>query len=1849
MKQRSLSLLLAIACLLSLFSFGGLEPVAAQAAEGIPDIMLYEDNSSSKSFQISTNQGLKKFSELGQSTNFSGITFYLTADIDMSGVAYTPVPSFSGTFDGGYHAIERLSVSTTDKQCGLIGSLSASGVIRRLGIEGGTLTITTSNSDYRVGSFAGVNRGLIEECWSSAVLTGVASGSTNDISVGGIAGALISGGIVKNSYFAGRAVGVDHASGISDWCQGQYEGYVGQIINCFNMGVLSATTCYALGRYSNSILAEHKTNAIINSYYFDSYTTYDWATGARKVNKSWLGHGYLATQLNTSGNVVWSKGAMFPELRGKGGVYQLKVTFNTKGYTFSSNYYYNAGDTYTVQVPDSASVTLTAEAGTVNGRTYTMPAQNTSLTVTVDLPNVAQYTTYPNETTYVITDLAGFTAMATAVNGGATMSGKSFYMLCDINMNNTAHTPIGQFVSDSSWTKSFSGVFYGNNYKVYNLKVNNTSLNGGGLFGSCYKATFYNLHIFNGSVTTANRAGGITGYADGGCKFYRCSNGADIKTTSGSDGAGGLAGVARNSAVFEYCANYGSVTATVKAAAGIAGWGQTNISLMGCINTGVISGEDAAALARVGTGYSKTWTECNYLKSACSTSVAGTGRDENYFCTGVIGACINTISRTAANSGAFTNTPRYPAICTENDAPAHCVRMSAYDNGVYIGYVTVYANVGDKVGSTNSQDYYGNPFVVPTALAAKSYPTPILYGITYNLNGGALTQTAPTTYTYVHGAALPLSTQVEKSGYSFAGWYESSALTGQVHATVGPSVRGDKTYYAKWSSLVTIGTTTEYLNFVKAVNAGDSYSNKVVRITADLNFGGQTIAALGTASTPFSGVLDGNGHTLSNFTVSGTEAQGLVGYLKQGTVQFLKLENCTVSGKNNVGTVVGYNESGLVLGCMSNGTVSHTGTTYDLSYMSFNIRCGEDPSPNTVSERTPRVKTYLANYLPDIIGLQEVTTTWKSVLSTALSGYSSEFVWRGSSKAEAAPLYWKTSKFTVLEQGTFWLSETPDKTSIGWGASVQRTCSYAVLQPKNTDMLILAYNTHLDHQVDKAKIEGIKLIRTRITAMETKYRNKGYTNIYAFVTGDFNAKPTAEAGKYLANTMVEARNNACLLETPADQKTYSAYNTTSVQIIDYIYVDRDVDVKTYKVTVDTINGEAISDHYGLYGTMRLGGNSQGGIVGYNKGNMQSCGFTGTMNSKAGCSGIAGYNAGKIVGCYSTFTPTAADVLVNGIAPKVEGSVYFSYYPSGAGLSGSGSTTADMANSSYLATLNRPLKVWNMEASVNSGLPFICLQHSFVYQDKGDGTHTGSCTLCGATSTEAHKVVTDKAVAATCTTAGKTEGSHCSACNAVIKAQTTIPATGHSYTSKVTTEAGCTEAGVKTYTCSKCAHSYTEAIAAIGHSYTSKVTTAPTCTANGVKTFTCSNCGGSYTEAIPATGHTAIIDAAVAPTCTNSGLTEGSHCAVCGVILQAQDAVARLGHDYSYGDNGDGTHTGSCSRCDKTVAKEHSFVDGACVCGAKEILPPILDETIKIYHTLDLASDISVTFAIPNSQLASYDSYYLECVLPEYEGNAQIGTSTVEIQPVVNGNYYYFTLTGITAIRMGDMVDAVLHMTKGTQEYYSKTDNYSVATYAYAMLNSSNDAKMLTLCADLLRYGAEAQTFKKYRTDSLVDANMTEAHRSYLSNTDALTFTATDSNLGDLASPVIPWVGKTLDLGSKVGMKFVFNAKNYSGDVSKLSMKVSYTGSTGEVKTVTLTGAEVYNAANGYYSFTFYGLLASELRTVVDVAIYNGNTQLSETLRYSAETYATKTTGTALEPLSQALFAYSDSAKAFFAK
>ena len=155
--------------------------------------------------------------------------------------------------------------------------------------------------------------------------------------------------------------------------------------------------------------------------------------------------------------------------------------------------------------------------------------------------------------------------------------------------------------------------------------------------------------------------------------------------------------------------------------------------------------------------------------------------------------------------------------------------------------------------------------------------------------------------------------------------------------------------------------------------------------------------------------------------------------------------------------------------------------------------------------------------------------------------------------------------------------------------------------------------------------------------------------------------------------------------------------------------------------------------------------------------------------------------------------------------------------------------------------------------------------------------SGSCT-----------VVTDEAVAATCTETGLTEGSHCSVCGVVIKAQETV----------------------KT----------------VGHTYLTQNAKLPTCTEPGLtKGSYCGFCGlvAVKQEVVPALGHTPGVDAAKEPECLTEGLSEGSHCQVCQVILKEQETIPAAGHNkvameeipatcYAEGTTG-GVHCDACGQ------------------------------------------------------------------------------------------------------------------------------------------------------------------------------------------------------------------------------------------------------------------------------------------------------------------------------------------------
>ena len=205
--------------------------------------------------------------------------------------------------------------------------------------------------------------------------------------------------------------------------------------------------------------------------------------------------------------------------------------------------------------------------------------------------------------------------------------------------------------------------------------------------------------------------------------------------------------------------------------------------------------------------------------------------------------------------------------------------------------------------------------------------------------------------------------------------------------------------------------------------------------------------------------------------------------------------------------------------------------------------------------------------------------------------------------------------------------------------------------------------------------------------------------------------------------------------------------------------------------------------------------------------------------------------------------------------------------------------------------------------------------------------------------------------ATCTEEGYTGDLYCKDCNKRLQKGETIPKTDHKWDNgKVTTKPTCTDAGVKTYTCTRCKTTRTETIAKTGHDPIAVPGKEPTCTETGLtegkkckicgatlveqketpaldhdyqlkdhKDATCTEAGYDYYECsrdashhytvtIDKTEHTAVVVPAKAATCTETGLTEGSKCETCGVMLVKQEVTPALDHDYQLKDHKDATCT-----------------------------------------------------------------------------------------------------------------------------------------------------------------------------------------------------------------------------------------------------------------------------------------------------------------------------------------------------
>lgn len=261
--------------------------------------------------------------------------------------------------------------------------------------------------------------------------------------------------------------------------------------------------------------------------------------------------------------------------------------------------------------------------------------------------------------------------------------------------------------------------------------------------------------------------------------------------------------------------------------------------------------------------------------------------------------------------------------------------------------------------------------------------------------------------------------------------------------------------------------------------------------------------------------------------------------------------------------------------------VSKTPYGEDITVMSYNIRCFafEDIYTKSWYYRADLVRLVIAQYAPDVISFQEVTSMHEDYLKEHLTGYEYLFGYRKEKGLfnEAVGIAYRTDRFEKIEEGKFWLSETPDVPSKDYGSKENRLAVYTVLKEKSTGKTFAYYCTHLDYLDDEVRGKQMEVLWAQ---METN----DYPKI---IVGDMNGH---EGSHMYAGSIARGYFDAYAYaeEKVGDKEpTFQKFGSESGKRIDYIFYTSDFLVKKFVKDSTLINDHYPSDHFPIVATVKL--------------------------------------------------------------------------------------------------------------------------------------------------------------------------------------------------------------------------------------------------------------------------------------------------------------------------------------------------------------------------------------------------------------------------------------------------------------------------------------------------------------------------------------------------------------------------------------------------------------------------------------------------------------------------------------
>lgn len=248
--------------------------------------------------------------------------------------------------------------------------------------------------------------------------------------------------------------------------------------------------------------------------------------------------------------------------------------------------------------------------------------------------------------------------------------------------------------------------------------------------------------------------------------------------------------------------------------------------------------------------------------------------------------------------------------------------------------------------------------------------------------------------------------------------------------------------------------------------------------------------------------------------------------------------------------------------------------------MTFNIRLNiASDSSNAWPHRTELVESMIRYHEADLIGVQEALENQMVDLKSMLPDFGAHGVARDTNLqwGEYSAIFYRKSRFDLIEGSTFWLSESPEMASRGWDAALNRIVTWAKFRDRFTGKLFFHFNTHFDHKGVEARENSARLIMDKMAELNPD-------NLPVILSGDFNLTPTDSPYNILTTDNPEKNLKDSFYESLAShhgpESTWSGFRFPGEadRRIDYIFTRNRVVVLKHATLSDSWSGRYPSDH-----------------------------------------------------------------------------------------------------------------------------------------------------------------------------------------------------------------------------------------------------------------------------------------------------------------------------------------------------------------------------------------------------------------------------------------------------------------------------------------------------------------------------------------------------------------------------------------------------------------------------------------------------------------------------------------------